>query len=190
MNYAYERVSTLKQDTKRQDMILENYKIDLKFEDKASAKNIDRPELTKLKLAVKEGDNIFCESICRLARNVNDLRDITDYFTEKGVTIHFVKEGFNTEGNAHKFLITILGAVAEMERERITERVKEGVKRAQLYGTKSGKPIGRPYAVIPKEFYKYYKKWKAKEIMGTEFAKLLGVSRVQMYRLIKKYEEN
>ena len=45
---------------------------------------------------------------------MDDLRRLTEYFRDKGTTVHFLKEGFNTDGNMYKFLLTILGAVAEM----------------------------------------------------------------------------
>jgi len=188
MNYLYLRVSTEKQDEKRQELLFNHIKINKKYIDKSSGKNIDRPELNKLKLIVKPGDNIYCESISRLGRNVDDLRNIVEYFTDKKTTIHFLKEGFNTKGTTHKFLLTILGAVAEMERELIVERVREGVKKAQKFGTKSGKPIGRPKRQLPENFKKYYIKWKNNEITAIEFAKLLQVGRTTLYRYIHLYE--
>jgi DNA invertase Pin-like site-specific DNA recombinase len=188
MNYSYERVSTAKQDEKRQEMALSSIKIDKRFIDKLSGKNTNRPELNKLKLIVKKGDYIYVESISRLGRNVEDLRELCEYFTEKGVVVHFMKEGFNTQGNSYKFMLTILGAVAEMERELIVDRVKEGIAKAKVYGTKSGKPIGRPERTLPDNFIKYYKRWKSEEITGVEFSKLLGVSRATLYRYIKEYE--
>ena len=56
-------------------------------------------------------------------------------FKDKGVTVHFIKEGFNTGNNINmfKFMLTILGAVAEMERELTVERVREGIRKAQKY---------------------------------------------------------
>jgi DNA invertase Pin-like site-specific DNA recombinase len=188
MNYSYERVSTVKQDEKRQEIALSNIKIDKRFIDKTSGKNADRPQLNKLQLAVKKGDNVYIESISRLGRNVEDLRRLCEDFNEKGVTVHFIKEGFNTNGNSYKFMLTILGAVAEMERELTVERVKEGIEKAKTFGTRSGKPIGRPERELPKDFKKYYTKWKSNEITAVEFAKLLGVSRATLYRYIKDYE--
>jgi DNA invertase Pin-like site-specific DNA recombinase len=189
MNYIYLRVSTDKQDERRQELALENIKCDKRIVDKLSGKNADRPGLNKLMLDVKKGDNIYVESISRLGRNVDDLRKLVEFFKDKGVTVHFIKDGFNTNGNMYKFMLTILGAVAEMEREVIVERVKEGIEKAKRYGTKSGKAIGRPERTLPKDFEKYYLKWKAKEIKATEFAKLLEVGRTTLYRYIDLYEK-
>lgn len=188
MNISYERVSTTNQDEKRQEICLDIYNIGKKYIDYSSGKNADRPQLNKLMLDIKKGDNIYIESISRLGRNVDDLRRLTQYFIEKGSTIHFVKEGFNTNGNMYKFLLTILGAVSEMERELIVERVKEGMAKAKKFGTKTGVPIGRPPRKLPNDFVKYYTKWRRKNITGVEFAKLINVSKSTLYRYIKDYE--
>lgn len=187
MNYSYERVSTLQQDERRQEISLSGIKLNKRYIDKLSGKNKDRPQLNKLMLKVVKGDNVYCESISRLGRNVDDLRSLCDFFVEKGVTIHFMKEGFNTTGNSYKFLLTVLGAVAEMEREMIVDRVREGVQKAKECGTKSGKAIGRPEIVLPNNFEKYYNKWKSKEITAVEFSKLLNTSRSTLYRWIDFY---
>ena len=77
-----------------------------------------------------------------------------------------------------------------MERELIVDRIKEGIIKAKKYGTKTGKPIGRPERILPKDFTKYHKRWKKNKIKGTEFAKLIGVSRATLYRYIKQYESH
>ncbi|WP_253205870.1 recombinase family protein [Clostridium estertheticum] len=139
MIYSYERVSTVNQGEKRQEIVLSNIKIEKRLIDKMSGKNADRPELNKLKIAAKKGDNIYIESISRLGRNVEELWQLCDDFTDKGVTVHFVKEGVTTVGNSYKFMLTILGAVGEMEREIIVDRVNEGIQKVRIFGTKSGK---------------------------------------------------
>ena len=190
MNYSYERVSTLKQDERRQELAFSNIKIDKIYLDKISGKTKDRPQLNKLMIDSKCGDNIYCESISRLGRNVDDLRYLCSNFKDKGIVVHFIKEGFSTEGDMYKFMLTILGAVAEIERETTVERVREGIEKAKLYGTRSGNPIGRPRMALPKDFIKYYKKWTAKEITAVEFAKLLKVSRATLYRYVKHYNSD
>jgi DNA invertase Pin-like site-specific DNA recombinase len=190
LNYSYERVSTLKQDERRQEISLDalNIKIDTRYVDKCTGKNADRPKLKMLMDDVKRGDHVYCESISRLGRNVDDLRQLTEQFISKGVTVHFVKEGFDTSGHMYKFMLTILGAVAEMERELIVDRVREGMAKAKMYGTKSGRPIGRPEPELPGNFEKYYSKAKSGEITKVELAKLLQVSRATVYRWIEQFE--
>ena len=188
MNYSYERVSTLNQDERRQEISLEAYHIDVRFIDKATGKNANRPELKRLLETVQSGDHVYVESISRLGRNVDDLRRITEEFKEKGVVVHFVKEGFDTSGHMYKFMLTILGAVAEMEREFIVERVREGMEKAKRYGTRSGLKIGRPTKKLPGAFKRLYPRAKAGELSKIEFARQLGVSKTKPYRWIDSYE--
>lgn len=190
MNFSYKRVSTLQQDERRQEIILEAYHIDKQYIDKASGKNADRPQLQLLLAEAKEGDHIYVESISRLGRNVDDLRQLTEQFKAKGVVIHFIKEGFDTGGHMYKFLLTILGAVAEMERELIVERVREGMEKAKRFGTKSGKPIGRAMPQLPADFAKWYKKVQSGKCTKVDMAKHFGISRITVYRWIEYYEKS
>ena len=190
MNFAYKRVSTEKQDLRRQEEAFKGITIDQEYCDKLSGNKADRPQLNKLRLETRKGDNIYVESISRLGRNVDDLRQIVQEFKDKEITVHFIKEGFNTGdgNNMFKFMLTILGAVAEMERELTVERIREGIAKAKKYGTRSGRPIGRPPRQIPPAFKKHYPMWKGGEITATAFARLIGVSRPTLYRYIRENE--
>ncbi len=104
------------------------------------------------------------------------------------MTVYFIKEGFNTgnNNNMFEFMLTILGAVAEMERELTVERIREGMAKAKRYGTRSDRPVGRPPREIPTSFKKYYPMWKEKDITATDFARLIGVSRPTLYKYIQE----
>ena len=190
LNFAYQRVSTEKQDLRRQEEAFKGIQIVKNYCDKLSGSTADRPQLNKLRLEAKVGDHIYVESISRLGRNVDDLRLIVQEFKDKDVTVHFIKEGFNTgnNNNMFKFMLTILGAVAEMERELTVERIREGIAKAKRYGTRSGRPIGRPPREIPASFKKYYPMWKKGEITATDFAKIVDVSRPTLYQYIRESE--
>jgi len=75
-----------------------------------------------------------------------------------------------------------------MERELTVERIREGMAKAKKYGTRSGRPIGRPPLKIPNSFNKYYAMWKAEEITATDFAKLMEVSRSTFYCYIHEHK--
>ena len=190
MNFAYKRVSTQKQDLRRQEEAFKGIKIDREYCDELTGAKADRPQLNKLRLEAKEGDNIYVESISRLGRNVDDLRLIVQEFKDKEITVHFIKEGFNTgnDNNMFKFMLTILGAVAEMDRELTVERIRDGMAKAKIYGTKTGRPVGRPPRQIPASFKKYYPMWKDGDITVTDFARLIGVSRPTLYKYIQVFE--
>lgn len=142
---AYKRVSTTHQETLRQ-LVNAPVEFDKVFEDKLSGKNSNRPELQKCLETVTEGDTLWVHSIDRLARNVEDLRDIVFKVMDKGVTVKFLKEGLEfvsdmsdaMKSAMSKMLLTLLGAVAEFERAIIVSRVKEGIEVAKSNGVKFG----------------------------------------------------
>lgn len=191
---SYVRVSTIKQDTARQDIQLDKLGItfDKHYIDKMSGKTKERPQLNKMLMELRKGDVVYCESISRLGRNLKDLIEITEQLVNKGVRVVIVKEGIDTTTSTYKLLLGIFGSVAEMERETIQERVIQGVEKCKATGTtKTGKWFGRQELTVddlPKEFKKYYDKWTSKEITAVEFAKLLKTSRATLYRWIKIYE--
>jgi DNA invertase Pin-like site-specific DNA recombinase len=199
MNISYLRVSTEKQDLRRQEQAFQGIKIDKKYTDKVSGKGSDRPGLNKLRLEAKPGDIIYIESISRLGRSVSDLQTLIKEFKDKGCSVKFIKENIlinGEEGNSMTdFLFNILSSVSEMERQIIVERVQEGVKKAKQYGTKSGRPFGRPEREnLPTKFFKYYPRWKHgkddDKLTGVEFARLLQVSRTTLYRWIRLHESD
>jgi DNA invertase Pin-like site-specific DNA recombinase len=136
---GYIRVSTLDQNTERQ---LEGVDLDRTFIDKASGKDIARPELEALLRYVREGDIVVVHSMDRLARNLDDLRRLVRQMTDKGVKVQFVKEGmtFTGENNPLSILmLSLVGAVAEFERALIRERQREGIALAKAKGVYKGR---------------------------------------------------
>src|SRR5258708_5472817 len=84
---GYLRVSSLDQNEVRQ---LEGLALDKTFTDKASGEDVKRPQLEAMQGFVREGDSVFCHSMDRLARNLDDLRRIVLALTERGVHLVFV----------------------------------------------------------------------------------------------------
>ena len=131
---GYIRVSSVDQNTARQ---LDGVELDKVFEDKASAKDTNRPKLKACLSHLREGDTLIVHSMDRLARNLMDLRSIVDDLTGRGVTVRFVKEGliFNRDASSmSKLLLNVMGAFAEFERELIRERQREGIAIARRAG--------------------------------------------------------
>lgn len=136
---GYVRVSTLDQSTVRQ---LDGIALDRVFEDKASGKDVDRPQLEALIGFVRDGDTVLVHSMDQLARNLGDLRRLVRRLTDKQVRVEFVKEQltFTGEDSAMaNLLLNMMGAIAEFERELIRERQREGIVLAKQRGVYRGR---------------------------------------------------
>jgi DNA invertase Pin-like site-specific DNA recombinase len=180
---GYKRVSTLIQRTDRQ---LDGMELDQVFEDKTSGAKLERPELTRCIEYCRKGDTLYVHSIDRLARDVIHLRAIIDKLLSNGVAIKFVKEGLNFdagEGNNHlgNLMLSVVGGIAEFERQLILERQREGVAAAHKNGVKFGaKPkLNHSQELELMEDIKIISKAKA--------AEKYGVSRATVYNIIKAH---
>lgn len=119
---GYIRVSSFDQNPDRQ---LEGIKLDKKFIDKASGKNINRPALEELINYVREDDIVVVHSMDRLARNLDDLRKIVKKLTNQNIQVKFLKENLIFAGDDSpmaNLLLSVMGAFAEFERSLIKER--------------------------------------------------------------------
>jgi DNA invertase Pin-like site-specific DNA recombinase len=79
---------------------------------------------------VREGDVVICHSMDRLGRNLDDLRKLVLGMTERGVQVHFVRESLTFTGQDSpmaNFLLSVMGAFAQFERELLRERQREGI---------------------------------------------------------------
>jgi len=137
---AYIRVSSVQQNTDRQLLDVER---DKEFIEKVSAKDIERPQLKAMLEHVREGDTVVVHSMDRLARNTKDLLEIVETLKAKGVSVKFVKENLaftaGTDNSMNNLLLTMLGAVAQFERELMLERQREGIEAAKAKGKFKGR---------------------------------------------------
>jgi DNA invertase Pin-like site-specific DNA recombinase len=154
--------------------------------EKASGKNANRPILQEMLAFVRKGDTVVVESISRFARNTRDLLDLVEQLSGRGVAFVSEKEAIDTNTPTGMFMLTVFGAVAELEREYILQRQREGVAEAK----KAGKYRGRkPIAVDRGKFRAVYDQWKAGAITAVEATKQLKLSPNTFYRRVKQYEQ-
>ena len=181
MKIGYIRVSTLEQNTMRQEALMEALGVDEVYIDRMSGKNTNRPELQKMMEYVRKGDTVIVESISRFARNTRDLLELVEQLTAKGVEFVSKKEAIDTTTPTGKFMLTVFGAVAELEREYILQRQREGIAIAREQGKYKGrKPI------VAQEFEQVTAKWRSGAITATEAMRTLHVSKSTFYRRIKQ----
>ena len=134
MKIGYIRVSTQEQNIVRQEALMESLGVDEVYIDRMSGKNTDRPELKRMLEYVRRGDTVIVESISRFARNTRDLLELVEKLTTKGVEFVSQKESIDTTTPTGKFMLTVFGAVAELEREYILQRQREGIEIAKQQG--------------------------------------------------------
>lgn len=183
-NLAYVRVSTIEQNTARQEVaIKETVKIDKWFIEKVSAKDRERKELNKLLDYIRTDDTIYIHSLDRLARNTRDLLNIIEILNKKNVKLHSIKDNIDFNSSTGKFMLTILGGVAELERNILKERQKEGIAEAQKKGIYEGR---KKIKLNDKQFNELYKDWKKGYITQKDMCDKLSISRSTLYRRIKE----
>jgi len=186
--YFYIRVSSKEQNTIRQEVKAKEHNIptDCVYIEKVSGKNItDRPVLNNLMATLKNGDKLIVDSISRFARNTKDLIDLVEQLNNKGVIFISLKELIDTTTPTGMFMITIFGAVAQLERDYTHERQAEGIAIA----VQEGKYKGRKAIEYPKQWDKYYRMWKADNIKAVDVMKILELKKTTFYKLVKQYEE-
>lgn len=145
---GYIRVSSILQNTERQLIGIE---LDESFTDRCSGKDVNRPQLDACLKYIRKGDTLHVHSIDRLARSLVDLQSLVGQITDKGVTLRFHKENLTFAGDATDpfavFQLQLLGAVAELERNLLRERQREGIAIAKSKGKYKGRNPLKPHLV-------------------------------------------
>lgn len=152
MKYGYRRVSTQDQSFARQELPEDCNRI---FEEKVSAKNADRLQLSILRDIIQPGDEIVVYSLDRLARSLKDLEAIVKEVVDKGAVITFIKEHLifgPTTNPLSVMMLQVLGAIGQFERALILDRQREGIAKAKEAGKYKGRPLTINRSVAEKMF--------------------------------------
>jgi DNA invertase Pin-like site-specific DNA recombinase len=182
--YGYVRVSSIDQCEDRQMMAMQELKIPAAqiFMDKLSGKDAKRPELQRLMEKVQSGDTAIVESISRFARNTRDLLDLVEKLNAKGVEFVSLKEKIDTTTPTGKFMLTVFGAVAELERGYILQRQREGIIAAKARGVRFGRPIKKP----PDNFAATVKMWERGKLLFEDALEQTGLKESTFYRRLRE----
>ena len=186
-NVAYVRVSTVDQNEDRQLEGLKKYNIDKWFTEKVSGKDTNRPELQKMLEYVREGDTVYIHEFSRLARSTKDLLQIVEDLQSKGVHLVSNHENIDTSTPSGKLMLTMIGAIAEFERQNLLERQREGIAEAKKRGAYKGR---KAIEIDSETFREAYDRYLAREINKSQMAKELGISRPTLDKMIKEYKES
>lgn len=176
---GYVRVSAADQNEARQVEAIGE--VDRLFAEKVSGKNVDdRAHLKEMIAYVREGDVVRVKSPDRLSRSTTDLLSLVKDLKSKGVAVEFVDSpALNTDTPQGEFMLTILAAVAQLERATIKERQAEGIAIAKENGVYEREPKLTDGQVFT-----------ARELVDrgvpkAAVARELGVSRQTLYTALK-----
>jgi len=139
--YGYARVSTNGQDLAAQEAELMAAGCAKVFKEKVSGAKTDRAELTKAIRRLGSGDVLVVTRLDRLARSTRDLLNVLATIGEREAGFRSLKDAWADTTTPHgRLMLTVLGGLAEFERELIRARTGEGRKRAKDRGVKFGRP--------------------------------------------------
>ena len=177
---GYVRVSSFDQNVDRQ---LEGIALDKTFTDRASGKDVSRPQLETMLSFIREGDTVIVHSMDRLARNLDDLRKLVQSLTKRGVGIEFVKESLTFTGEDSpmaNLMLSVMGAFAEFERALIRERQREGIAIAKQRGAYRGRKKS-----LSDDNVAELKRRAADGEQKAAIARDLGISRETLYQYLR-----
>ena len=140
MIFGYARVSTDGQLLDAQTDALTTAGAERIFADKISGSTRKRPKLDQLLDQLRPGDMIVVTKYDRLARSLRDLLDIVEAIKERGGEFRSLAEDIDTTTPAGRLIFHVFASIAQFERERISERTREGLEAAKKRGRVGGRP--------------------------------------------------
>ena len=154
----------------------------------SSRNSFKKRQLDKVFEQLEKGDLLIVSELSRLGRSLGQIISIVDTLVKKGVRFIAIKEAVRFEGKQSmqtKVMITMFGLFAEIERDLISERTKEGLAKARA----SGKTLGRPKGTLGHSKLsgreEEIKDFLRKGVSKSSIAKITGVSRTALYHFIE-----
>ena len=117
-------------------------KADFQYIDKMSGRSKERPELQRLLADLEAGDVVVVKSLDRLSRSTKDMLELVEFIKQKGAFLKILNMNVDTATPMGEFFLTIIAAIAQLERQTIRERTLEGVAIAKATGKYKGRKKG------------------------------------------------
>ena len=199
MKIGYIRASTKDQNLARQIEMMKQEGVNKVFSEKVSGKDMNRKELKTLLKFAREGDEIIVSSLDRLGRDYQDIKEIVRQLQQRCIKLTIIDApflNFNTGNNTldtamFDMFLSLLGYIAQNEREKILERQRQGIKLAKQRGVYKGRPIQyHEHAKNAKDrlIYHNVKRMLEEHLPVTQIAKENGISRQTVYIIRKRLE--
>ena len=195
MIVGYIRISTSKQDLDTQKLAILDYcnrnnlKINKWIEvTSSSRKSTRKRKIDSLLKELQKGDVLIVAELSRLGRSLPEVIRLTDELVKKGVALHSLKESIHLNGRKDiqtKVMISMFSLLAELERDLISERTKEGLRRARSQGKLIGRPRGPGKSKLDPhkdEIIKLLKMKVPKKVIAEKF----GVTPQNLHTYLKK----
>ncbi|WP_148877021.1 recombinase family protein [Streptococcus sp. Marseille-P7375] len=197
MKIGYIRASTKDQNLARQIEMMKQEGVNKVFSEKVSGKDMNRKELKALLKFAREGDEIIVSSLDRLGRDYQDIKEIVRQLQQRCIKLTIIDApflNFNTGNNTldtamFDMFLSLLGYIAQNEREKILERQSQGIKLAKQRGVYKGRPIQyHEHAKNAKDrlIYHNVKRMLEEHLPVTQIAKENGISRQTVYIIRKR----
>lgn len=181
MKVGYGRVSKVEQNLDRQLDKLNAFGVDKIITEKFTGTKRDREGLNQLFDTIREGDTVIVESISRLGRKTLDILNVIQQFDSMGVKFISLKENMDTASPTGKAMLQMMCVIAELERNLIAERIKEGIESSKKRGTKLGRtPIEKDKIKTALTLY------DSGEYSIKDVCKSTGISKSSLYRELDK----
>ena len=180
---GYARVSTQDQDTALQRDALARHGVHLLFVESGSGVG-PRPELQKALATLVSGDTLVVWKLDRVARSLTDLLGIQSRLKSVGASIRSLTEPLDTTSPFGEFTFQVLGAVAQLERSMIRERVMAGQAAARA----RGKTWGKPRSISEADVAVIVDMWRSGVYLQRELADIWGVSVACLRDAVHRYE--
>ena len=184
MIIGYARVSTEDQHLELQLDALTKAGCERIYQEHASGKNTERPELQRMLEALREGDTVVVYKLDRISRSVQDLEGLAKRFADMGVQFVSLNEQIDTSTPMGKFFFHVMGAISELERDIIVERTNAGLAAARARGR-----VGGRKAMDPKKVKQMLALYDSKRMSISEICETVGVTKPTLYRYLHAREE-
>lgn len=188
MKIGYIRVSRDKQTTALQADAMTREQCERTFTDKMSGKRFDRPEFLKMLDMARPGDVIVVWRLDRLGRSLKDLIEVVNDLAGRGIELRSLKENIDTSTPTGKLMFHVIAALAEFERDIISERTQAGLEAARARGRKGGRPKATQ-KLRPEAIERAKALYRAKQNTVAEIMQITGFqSRATFYKYVVNAE--
>jgi DNA invertase Pin-like site-specific DNA recombinase len=184
VSYGYLRIGRRNQSYEQQKQELKEAGCEVIFREKFSGVTAHRPQLVRLMRALQPGDRVVVARLNRLGRSTRELLELIDYVAQRGA--HFKSLGdplFDTSASTGPLLSALLGAIAEFERDLISERTGAGRERARKRGVRFGRKPKMTEHQIGEAIGRL-----AQGEPQIDLARSYNMSKASMSRFAKKFE--